>query len=409
MRSSFRFWSVAALVLLAAGCGGKGQRLVIPPLSAVVLNVTADTVAVGSATQFSATALDLSSNPVAGVPFLWTSSNTGVFSVNGNGVVSGQGEGVAQLFVEYGGVRDTADILVLPATGGWLVQTSHSSRQLNDVFFHGNGRHGCVVGNSGEVLLTFDAGETWERWNSGTVFNLNAVWFVSDSVGWAVGGNGTALQTTTGGRTWALVPTGSSDNLMDVYFANPDTGWAVGANGVVLTTTNGGGSWLKQNPTGSTLYGVRFAGTADGWAVGSGGAILGSHDAGITWFVVQPAVTAQTLNGLWRRSEERAYAVGVAGVAPRTIATVDSTAWELRSAGASNNLEDVIFVSDSRGWAVGDNGGGIVLTSTDGGAGWSAQSAPAGTPLRAVTFVDDLRGWAVGDNGRILHTGNGGQ
>ncbi|MEO5618285.1 MAG: YCF48-related protein [Candidatus Eisenbacteria bacterium] len=408
MRVSFRFLSAAVLALVLAGCSNDRVRIVVPPLSAVVLSVDADTVTVGGTAQFSATAFDLSSNPVSGVPFIWTSSNSDVFTVSASGRVTARGEGAANLFVEAGGQRDTASVLVLPALAGWFVQTSNSARQLNDVFFQSNGRHGCVVGNTGEILVTYDAGETWQRQSSGTVFNLNAVWFVSDSTGWAVGGNGTALRTVTGGRTWTLIPTGSSDNLMDVYFADPGTGWAVGSNGTVLTTTSGGSSWLKQNPTPNTLNGVSFAGTSNGWAVGNGGVILGSHDGGVTWFTVQPAVTALALNAVWRRSEVRAYAVGAAGAAPRTIATVDSTAWELRTAGAANNLNDVTFVSDSRGWAVGDNGGGIVRVSSDGGITWNPQTAPAGSNLRGVYFVDGLRGWAVGDNGRILHTGTGG-
>jgi photosystem II stability/assembly factor-like uncharacterized protein len=409
MRVSNRIWSAAALALLLAGCGRNLTPVVVPPLSSVTLSVTADTVAIGSAAQFSATALDLSSNPVANVPFTWTSSNPAVFTVSANGMVTGQGEGVATLFVEAGGQSDAATILVLPAAAGWFVQTSNSSRQLNDVFFQANGRHGCAVGDVGEILVTYDAGETWTRPTSGTAFNLNAVWFVSDSTGWAVGANGTALRTVTGGRTWALIPTGSSDNLLDVYFADPVNGWIVGSNGVTLATSSGGSSWLKQYPTANALNGVFFSGTSDGWAVGNGGVILGSHNGGVTWFVVQPAVTAQALKGAWRRSESRAWAVGAGGAAPRTIATVDSTAWELRSAGGSNNLEDVVFVSDSRGWAVGDNGGGIVVTSTDGGVNWNPQTAPSGNSLRGVFFVDALRGWAVGDNGRILHTGSGGE
>jgi len=324
--------------------------------------------------------------------------------------VTGQSEGWAELYVEANSRRDTADVLVLPAASGWFVQTSNSAVQLNDVFIQSNGRHGCAVGDGGEVLLTFDAGENWAHWTSGTAFNLNAVWFVSDSVGWAVGGNGTALRTQTGGRTWNLVATGSSDNLMDVHFTDANHGYAVGSNGVTLTTSNAGTNWLKQNPTVGTLNGVSFSGN-DGWAVGNGGVILGSHNAGITWFTYQPALTATTLNAVWRRSEELSFAAGLSGLVPRTFfATIpDSTEWELRNAGASLNFEDVMFVSDSRGWAVGDQGGGIVRASTDGGTTWNPQSAPTGNALRAVYFVDPLRGWAVGSNGRILHTGTGGE
>ena len=170
MRSVSRPWSVAAAgLLLVAGCGKGGTKVVVPPLSAVVLNVVTDTLSVNETKQYSATALDLSSQPVANVPFIWSSSDPTVFSVNSTGRVTAHSEGAAKLFVEFGGVRDTADLLVLPATGGWFAQTSNSSRQLNDLFFLPNGRHGVVVGNSGEVLATYDAGDSWVRWNSGTV------------------------------------------------------------------------------------------------------------------------------------------------------------------------------------------------------------------------------------------------
>ena len=405
---SLKLWFLTAAVALLAGCGG-GKSVVLPPLSAVVVNLAADTIAVSSTAQFSATAYDLSSNPVSNVPFVWTSSDPSVFTVSGSGVVTGRGEGEAQLFVEAGGQRDTADILVLPAVNGWFLQTSNSSRQLNDVFFFPNARHGIVVGASGEVLSTRNAGDTWDRWISGTAFELNAVWFTSDSVGFAVGVNGTVLKSTTGGRTWTLVPSGSSDNLLDVYFASALNGWAVGSNGVVLRTIDGGANWAKQYITVSSLNGVSFDGAGNGWAVGNGGVIYGSHDGGVSWYSVQPAVTAQNLRAVTRRSEASAFAVGAQGVAPRTFAGPDSTVWQLQSAGAANDLDDVSMISALRGWAAGDNGSGIIVTTVDGGTNWTPQTAPAGNALHGVWFVDALRGWAVGDNGRILHTGNGGQ
>jgi photosystem II stability/assembly factor-like uncharacterized protein len=88
--------------------------------------------------------------------------------------------------------------------------------------------------------------------------------------------------------------------------------------------------------------------------------------------------------------------------------TPDSTAWELRSAGAANDLEGVSFASSLVGYAVGWNGVGIVLRSDDGGTSWSAQAPNAQFRLNAVHFVDELRGWVVGDNGTIRHTARGG-
>jgi photosystem II stability/assembly factor-like uncharacterized protein len=415
MRRIGKLLGATLLAALAAGCGGSHPRsIVLPPLSAVTLNVSADTLAVDGTAQFTATALDLSSQPVSGAPFTWSSTDASVLTVNSTGLVTARGEGSAHLVVESEGMRDSAAILVLPATAGWFAQTSNSSRQLNGVFFEHDGRTGCVVGNAGEILTTSDAGATWVRRTSGTIFNLNAVWFVSATDGWAVGGNGTALRTADAGATWSPVTTGSSDNLASVYFASPDTGWVVGSNGVVLTTfdPNTATPFLKQYPASVGLNGVFFAGTRDGWAVGNNGTILGSHDRGLTWFTVQPSVTGSTLRKVWRVDEPTAIAVGASGAVGLTIPGAtpsDTTSWTLGSAGAGNNLEGVSFVSTLRGWAVGANGGGVVLATTNGGSGWTPQTAPAGNTLRNVFFVDALRGWAVGDNGRILHTGTGGE
>jgi photosystem II stability/assembly factor-like uncharacterized protein len=405
--------SVCGAALLAgciAGCGSPASNLVLPPLSAVKLGVHSDTLHVSNSQQFSATAYDLSSQPVRGATFAWSSSNTQVLTVSTGGLATAVGEGSAYVYAAAGGMRDSAHVLTLPAAGGWIVQTSNSSRQLNGVFFQSDGRTGCVVGASGEILTTTDAGTTWVHQTSGTLFNLNAVWFVSALEGWAVGASGTALHTVDGGQTWSPSTTSASEDLLDVKFASPDTGWVVGGNGVVLTTFDPGAAspWLRQHPAVFALNSVAFSGTRDGWAVGASGIIVGTHDRGLTWFTVQPAVTASALLGVSRRSDSLAVAVGAAGTVARSFAGPDSTTWELLSAGAANDLQKVMLVDDLHGWAVGSNGSGIVLATANGGVSWSTQSAPAGSPLRAVFFIDALRGWAVGENGRILHTGSGG-
>jgi photosystem II stability/assembly factor-like uncharacterized protein len=409
MRSLRLLTLVVLLVAPSIGCSKGTSNPVLPPLSAVTLSPHSDSVKVHSQITLTATAYDLSSQPVPGATFAWNTSNASVCTVDGGGHVVGRGEGTAWIYAATGGFIDSASVLALPANDGWYIQTSNSIAQLNSVFFQNDARHGCVVGNTGEILTTGDAGATWTRSASGTFFNLNSVKFVTASEGWAVGANGTALHTVDGGASWKVVPTGVSDNLMDLYIATPDTAWAVGTNGVIVRSFDHGSVWDNQHPTASALNGVSFAGTLDGWAVGNNGVIVGTHDRGYTWFVVQPSLTVQPLKRVWRRSEVMAVAVGAQGTVVRTIAGVDSTAWELRNAGASNALEAVTFIDDLRGWAVGTNGTGIVLVTADGGVSWSPQTAPAANPLRAVFFVDALRGWAVGNNGRILHTGTGGQ
>src|SRR2546426_53236 len=219
-----------------------------------------------------------------------------------------------------------------------IAQGGDTTVQLNGVFFNPDGRHGWAVGNGGEIRATADAGASWARQVSHTLFSLNAVWFTDADSGWAVGNSGMAVHTTDGGATWTPMPTGASENLMDVFFAYPDTGWAVGGSGAVLRTFDWGATWTKQNPTAFTLHSVSFAGTRLGWAVGDNGTILGTTDRGLNWTLESP-VTSQSLRGVWRRSELVAFAAGQQGVVPRTQNVGGTPVWELQNTGASNALE----------------------------------------------------------------------
>ncbi len=381
----------------------------LPPLSAVVLSPDTDTLRVGEQRQFSAVAYDTSDKAVAGAGFLWASGNATVFTVTSLGRVTAVGEGVAWLYAQAGGLRDSASVFVYPDLG-WIIQTSNTNRTLNGVFFLPDGREGWAVGDAGTIMHTVDAGVTWRSQFSQTSSNLSGVFFADPDTGWAVGNLGTVLQTSNRGGTWTrrIIP-GVGENLMDVYFANRDTGFVVGTAGAVLRTVNGGRDWQKQNVTGIVLRGVGFARAREGWAVGDNGQIFGTEDAGGTWTLVQPSVTGLSLRGVFRRSEAAAWAVGAQGAALRTADVGGSTVWQYDNLGALNELEGVHFPSDNLvGYAVGFNASALVLRSEDGGVVWTRQVSNTGRRLNDVYFVDRLRGWAVGEAGTIIHTALGG-
>jgi photosystem II stability/assembly factor-like uncharacterized protein len=405
-----RLMPCLGLLVLLAGCGTDENPVapvVVPPLASLVVAPAADTLHVGESRLFTAVAVDTAGDPYTGW-LSWRSTDTGVITVGSSGLVRARGEGSARLVVSGGGLTDTADVLVYPTASGWVVQTSNAAEDLHDVFADAAGRLVWAVGDGGLVLVSADAGASWTR-RVPTTYDLHGVWFTGASEGWAVGDLGTVLHTLDGGASWARLTTvGSSENLRDVYFASRDVGWAVGTNGQILATADRGATWSRAWRGGQTLNGVMFAG-ADGWAVGENGVIVGSHDSGGSWFVVNPAITAQSLRGLWRRSGEQAVAVGLQGVVVSTAATADSVAWSLGNAGSFHQSAGVCFPSASTGYAVGWNGtAGFVLRSDDGGATWAPQTVPSAYPLRGVFFVDERRGWSVGDNGAIRHTATGG-
>jgi hypothetical protein len=401
-------------VLLAglwAGCGKSSTAPPLPALSAVSVTPEVDTLRIGEIGQFAAAAYDTLGNPATGVAFTWSSGNASVFTVNQVGRALGAGEGTAPLFVEAGGVRDTAWVTVFPDTG-WFVQPSGAGVDLFGVFFQPDGQSGWTVGDGGKILHTADAGASWTTQVSSSGFTLHGVWFTDEREGWAVGVSGTVLRTTDRGATWIrLVNVGAGEILKDVVFASRDTGWVVGSNGAILRTFDRGTSWQRTNAlTAFSLNSVAFSGTRDGWAVGDGGVIVGTHDRGLSWFLV-PSLTTDVLEAVWRRSASLAFAAGSQGVVPRTESLPDSTTWVLHNAGGGLGLEGLCYPADQIGYAVGSNAslGATVLRTDDGGLTWEIQAAHTGAPLNDVFFVDALRGWAVGQGGTIIHTARGGR
>ncbi|MBI1797380.1 MAG: Ig-like domain-containing protein [Candidatus Eisenbacteria bacterium] len=404
-----------ALILFAlAAIGGcechnrpPTAPVVVPPLSAVIVAPGTDTLRVGARAQFTAVALDTLGQPTGSVSFAWTSSDPAVATVDATGRVAGVGEGVSLVIVAAGGRKDTATVFVYADTA-WYTQTSGSARNLLGVFFLDDGRSGWAVGSGGAIVHTADAGVHWAPQTSNSSANLNAVWFTSAGEGWIAGNTGTVLHTLDAGTTWTRVDVSAGQNLMALCFADPAHGWVVGGNGQLIRTQDGGLTWSHQTLTGATLRGVAAAGVNDVWFVSDVGEIFGTHTGGDVVFRVLPAIAAQALRAVVRRSASEAWAVGDAGLAPRTVVTPDSVAWELRNAGAAYQLWGVHYPDATIGYAVGFNGGGAILRTDDAGVTWQPQAAHTSRQLNGVWFVDALRGWAVGDAGVIVHTARGG-
>ena len=402
---------VAVCIASFTGCNCGARRVVappLPPLSRVQITPKTDTLSVGDAHQFVATAVDTDSVAVAGAAFDWSSGDPNVVNVSATGLAQAVGEGVTHVIAAAGGKADTAIVAVI-VQPGWYTQPSGTTNDLKGVFFQPDGRSGWAVGNAGTIVATQTAGASWAAVPSGSAFSLNGVWFSTAETGFIVGNGGTVLRTRNAGGSWSrLTSVPASENLFGVCFADSAHGWAVGGSGTILTTTDAGGSWTRANPTAQQLNAVSFSDTTDGWAVGEGGVIVGTHDSGRSWYVFQPSVTSQSLRTVQRLAARSAFAMGAQGAYPFTTSTPDSLQWNLGSVGAGNDMHSLHMVDALVGYAVGTNGSGLVLKTLDGGNVWSPQVSNTAQALTHVWFVDELRGWAVGDAGRILHTAKGG-
>lgn len=142
--------------------------------------------------------------------------------------------------------------------------------------------HGVIVGAGGSILLTDDAGATWDK---GTIFGsadarLNAVFFANRKIGWAVGINGKIFQTVNGGRVWREQKSTVAADLTDIFFTSTSDGWAIGDAGAMLHTTTAGNVWKAVDAKiKHRLERIYFVGRR-GWAVGFGGTILSYDENG---------------------------------------------------------------------------------------------------------------------------------
>jgi hypothetical protein len=261
---------------------------------------------------------------------------------------------------------------------------------LNSVTFATSGGNIWSVGKAGVAAFCLkDCGSTsgaiWSTNTSPNPIELDSVFMVSDSDGWAVGaadpsdpisGKPTVLRWDGGSFSWTrapfVAPLINPTSLNSVYLSGGSSGWAVGGTPTPAPSTLwwDGNQW-NGKPVGSpclcTLYSVYMVSDSNSWAVGSVGTIMHSASAGGS-FMIAPS----SLPG----------------------ATYKSVFFDPSSGGMS-------------GWAAGTNAGNAVIVHTaNGGAdGWPVAGMPAlpGVTLNSLFFQDSTHAWAAGTSSTILY------
>ncbi len=141
---------------------------------------------------------------------------------------------------------------------------SDSVVPLRSIYFIDK-KTGWVVGGIAEynaILKTTDGGKTWSHRIFKPQFpqpdlgvaRLNDIFFLNQEIGYIVGreispGNfyELILKSTDGGVSWIKQDKHIASELNCVFFLNDTLGWASGINGTLLRTTNGGVSFVDEN------------------------------------------------------------------------------------------------------------------------------------------------------------------
>jgi len=255
-----------------------------------------------------------------------------------------------------------------------LIFTSTFGSEFRSVgFFDSNtGLIGTLIqGDSNKILYrTINGGSNWTAVTNITgrrPQGICGISIVNENLAYACGryfGSGRVIKTTDKGVSWNLVLSDTSlvRTLIDCYFWSPDSGIAVGGSlpnlmgsAVVLRTTNGGSSWQRVHKTTRTNEWC--------WKIS-----FGSRDVGFV-------------------SVERGG--GFAYILKTTNNGVNWIDIPFRE----YDEEGIGFLNENTGWVGGWTG--PTYQTTNGGTNW--QLSGWGTNLNRFRFFSDTLAYAVGD------------
>lgn len=319
------------------------------------------------------------------------------------------------------------------ASAQWTTLTSGTTAALKDVDFSSDSI-GVVVGNSGTILRTTDAGTTWTDINNNalhgdfhsvSVKNADTI-FVSSYDFNTAGGD--VYVTMNGGANWIPVKSESGINhRVDLDDATTADVFAAGSS--VYSSTDFGTTWNSLFPfiAGTNKLDIlKFADNNVGHVSGivSGivtysASFIRSEDGGATWFANDPFSwpNANALTTMCFRNADTVFVFTnqYNGFSPGTINGVEKltnfqkisnfpgdTSFSFTSQVLNTTMpaymNDAVFRTFTTGYAFGENGG--VYKTVSGGATWTLDYS-AGSPLKSTSFSSNL-GYAVGDNGTII-------
>src|SRR6266540_1993711 len=249
----------------------------------------------------------------------------------------------------------------------------------------------------------------WSPVDSGTTSNLNGAVLLDSGTGFVVGDTGTILKSTDAGATWTPLTSGKSTTLHGVYFLDPDEGVAVGDSGTILRTTDGGAAWQSvASGVVDNLRSVSFNG-GNGICGGDSQDILYSTDSGASWQISQSGFFGGGFLGAQMLSATTGYVAGQNSIFQALVGTTTDggASWAFQPFyfdGNEGGANDAFFLDPNTGIVSGSvfDGRGAIARTTDAGTNWSTLFFDQA--IEGLAFPTTASGFAVGAVGRILHT-----
>jgi photosystem II stability/assembly factor-like uncharacterized protein len=341
--------------------------------------------------------------------------------------------GTISAYTGTGWIAGNNGFVAYTQSGGnnWIISNTEISENLLSISSFDT-FNVWAVGEGGTIIQSTNSGINFIVKSSGTIVNLNNIFLLNDGkTGWIVGDNGTLLKTTDAGTSWLSITTGTTQNLKSVYFYNGLIGFAVGDSGAVLYSSDGGGHWTLNSPTTENLTNIVIVPTLDSssnweevtsqFLSGSNTIITTEHSPitkgdgnGTPTYLPQdlPYLGGVVVDGTYSGVTVDGTCVAVDGVdGPNGKITLHTAPVSGKTVKVNYYYRDDDDVSFNT-WVIGEKG--TVYFSPNQGITWTQQAllegidSTVGYNFNGVSFSTPQIGWLCGENSIIGTTVNTG-
>jgi photosystem II stability/assembly factor-like uncharacterized protein len=309
------------------------------------------------------------------------------------------------------------------ANAQWIAQQSGIEATLSDVVML-DSVTAIAVGRNGSILRTEDAGETWIDMSLPLAYGgfWNAVSFFDFNHGIIVGDSGMVFTTSNAGKGWQWHTIPDNRKCLSALGIGPGRFYIGTDSGWIYKTLDMGATWTSEK--------------ISNWQIRSLFAWRGVYAMGLPVYALTPfslCSTTEFPEGSWKetmllefqglgsegfdaefsKGGGPGYIVGVQGdfrSAPAILKNATSdTVWKSTGSGILRDGEfyGVSAPSEKTAYVCGSNG--MIYKSTYAGSTWIDQTVTTRRSIRAVFFLNETRGFAVGDSGLILYSANNSQ
>ncbi len=340
--------------------------------------------------------------------------------------------------------------LLKTADGGssWEEITPDSLGFISNFFFL-DSDHGWVGNRDGQLFITQDGGQNWDKVTIAEGLEEYVEPLFIDELNGYASLREDFYQTTDGGYTWEKIADNAFGNYTDDMMFMDEAGQAIVATSFdkrIYQSVDGGLNWTRITPPdGGFVYGLEALPDGQVWVGGEFRSVFYSSGAG-TQYVNQIPGIRESLQEIAFLDLNLGWAVGGSAVLKTTDGGGNWEAFNLFDFTTENSFKQVLILSEQEVWISGNRkvlrtttggtvweevlevsddilqfalekvGNSIMLVSRDGlvyrteddGVSWESTSVAGIDRLRTLAFANDDVGYAVGSQSSLIKTTDGG-